>query len=68
MANTPRTALPNVVSIDHKDIGFIEVGPDQQFYKTPKTYELWQETPLRRLAFWRSTSIFWVIEKDETDA
>lgn len=35
--------------------------PEQVFYETAATYELWQNTPLlRRLKLWRKTSVGFV--------
>jgi len=51
-------AQPDIVGLLHFRIGGIELSEGQQFYKTPRTWELWQETPLpRRLTFWRDSSI-----------
>jgi len=53
-----RVARPDIIGLLHFRIGGIELSSGQQFYKTLKTWELWQETPmLRRLTFWRDSSI-----------
>lgn len=39
-----------------------EVSAGQMFYETPRTWELWQEEPLRFLRRWRK---FYVLEVNE---
>ena len=65
MTETPRVARPDIISILHIHIGGIWLSEGQQFYKTPRTWELWQEKPLRRLTFWRDSSI--VAEMSQQD-
>ena len=69
MTEQPRIPRPDVISLLHLTIGGIWLSPGQQFYKTPKTWELWQETPvLRRLTFWLDRSIVGeMYQKESTD-
>jgi len=68
MTETHRIERPGVSRIFHQNIGWIEACSSQLFHRTPKTWELWTSGKLpRRIAFWRSSSIFWVVEKDEDD-
>jgi len=58
MTEQQRIARPDIISLLHITIGGIWLSEGQQFYKTPKTWELWQEMPdLRRITFWRDSSI-----------
>ena len=53
-----REHRPDIISLLHIRIGNIWLSEGQQFYKTDKTWELWQETPLpRRITFWHDRSI-----------
>ena len=68
MTETQRVARPDIISLLHIHIGGIWLSDGQQFYKTPRTWELWQETPvLRRLTFWRDSSIPGVMYRKDTD-
>jgi hypothetical protein len=68
MTETVRIPRPDVISLLHITIGGIFLSEGQQFYKTPKTWELWQETPFfRRITFWRDSSIPGVMYKENSD-
>ena len=63
--NTTRTALPNVKAIQLAAT-IVERSEGQQFYRTNRSYELWQETPdLMRLKRWDGKRVFWTYDDDQ---
>ena len=66
--NTTRTPLPNVKAIQ-LIATIIERSPGQQFYRTNRSYELWQETPeLIMLKRWPGKRVFWTYDNFEREA
>lgn len=66
--NTIRTPLPNTKAIQ-LTATIIERSAGQQFYRTNKAYELWQETPvLMRLKRWDGKRVFWTYDEDAQEA
>jgi hypothetical protein len=60
--NTTRIPLPTVQAIQLSATN-VERSAGQQFYRTNKAYELWQETPdLMRLKRWDGKRVFWTYE------
>lgn len=41
----------------------IVLGPGQRFYETKNAYEVWDESPLRRVHRIPKSSVLWVLEE-----
>ena len=65
--NTTRTALPNIKAIQLAAT-IVERSEGQQFYRTNRSYELWQETPqLMLLRRWPGKRVFWTYDEEHDD-
>lgn len=64
--NTTRTPLPKVTAIQLLTKR-VERSAGQQFYRTNKAYELWQEEPLMRIRRWSDKNIYVTYDGDVND-
>lgn len=61
-----RIAQPDVVAIVTATKNIFK-GEGQVFYRTEKTWELWQEEPLALVKRWPRKRVMFVLEKDDFD-
>lgn len=59
--NTTRTPLPKVTAIQLLTKR-VERSAGQQFYRTDKAYELWQEEPLMLRRRWSDDDVYWTYD------